>query len=66
MDIEIRFTAAAPLDPIEPLKDVTYTEDCNGFICDLTDIQIIPGWFGFLLEYSTSNSHSNQALPPQN
>ena len=53
MDIEIRFTAAAPLDPIEPLKDVTYTEDCNGFICDLTDIQIIPGWFGFLLEYST-------------
>ena len=53
MDIEIRFTAAAPLDPIEPLKNVTYTEDYNGFICDLTDIQIIPGWFDFLPEYST-------------
>ena len=66
MDIEIRFTAAAPLDPIEPLKNVTYTEDCNGFICDLTDIQIIPGWFDFLPEYSTWNFHSNEALTLKN
>lgn len=45
IDLELRFAASSPVDPTEPLKNVTYTEDCDGFICDLTDIQIIPGWY---------------------
>ena len=43
VDIEMRFGPGAPVDPLIPLKNVTYTEECEGYICDLIDIQIIPG-----------------------
>lgn len=43
IDMELRFSPTAPIDPIAPLKNVTYTEDCDDFICDLTDVQIVPG-----------------------
>ena len=49
IDIELRFAASSPVDPTEPLKNVTYSEDCDGFICDLTDIQIIPGCYDLSL-----------------
>ena len=45
IDIEMRFGPGAPVDPLIPLKNVTYTEECEGYICDLVDIQIIPGKF---------------------
>ena len=45
IDIEMRFGPGAPVDPLIPLKNVTYTEECEGYICDLIDIQIIPGTF---------------------
>ena len=43
VDVELRFAVGAPIDPLVPLKNVTYSEECEGFICDLLDIQIIPG-----------------------
>ena len=43
VDLELRFAASAPIDPLGPLKDVLYTEDCEGYICDLYDVQILPG-----------------------
>lgn len=43
VDVELQFTPMAPIDPIGPLKNVTYSEDCEGVICDLSDVQILPG-----------------------
>ena len=52
VDVELQFTPFAPIDPIGPLKNVTYSEDCQGTICDLSDVQIIPGESVFVFAYS--------------
>ena len=43
VDVELHFGTTCPTDPLKPLKDVVFTEDCLGFICDLADAQIMPG-----------------------
>uniref|UniRef100_A0A7M5UUT0 Uncharacterized protein n=1 Tax=Clytia hemisphaerica TaxID=252671 RepID=A0A7M5UUT0_9CNID len=42
VDVELHFGTTCPTDPLKPLKDVVFTEDCSGFICDLADAQIMP------------------------
>ena len=60
IDIEMRFGPGAPVDPLIPLKNVTYTEECEGYICDLVDIQIIPGkWMPTLLYVTTHPSRTD-------